>query len=243
MDGDGDFRSEEVTALRDEADMVITNPPFSLFREFVSWMNEGGVEFLVIGNMNAISYKEIFPLIKDNKVWLGASKVGLTFKVPSSYPLTGSSCREDSAGNKFIYISNASWFTNIVHGRRKEPLELLNMEDNKRFNNSIKKKPNSYKKYDNYDAIEVPVTNGIPSDYDGVMGVPISFLHKYCPEQFEIVSGWNGGKTAPNPGAAVTPYLTKTGEEKFWNGPTVEKKATYFRVLIRHLTSEDSSTH
>ena len=193
------------------------------------------MEFLVIGNMNAISYKEIFPLIKDNKVWLGASKVGLTFKVPSSYPLTGSSCREDSAGNKFIYISNASWFTNIVHGRRKEPLELLNMEDNNRFNNSIKKKPNSYKKYDNYDAIEVPVTSGIPSDYDGVMGVPISFLNKYCPEQFRIVGSRRWGKTQE----LLDVYTGVRNPPESDKKTTINGKEMYDRIFIRHLSPEE----
>ena len=226
LEGDGDFRSEEVTALRDEADMVITNPPFSLFREFIAWLVEGGVEFAVIGSKNAITYKEIFPLIKDNKMWLGRgfAKGDAYFRIPESM------VREFASGvydeeRQLVHFRNIDWFTNIEHGRRHEPLRLMSMKENQKYNKRIIKNPNSYKQYDNYEAIEVPVTAGIPNDYtlektvtqeeyaslieqgfcvevlnstDGggqltiricnpVMGVPISFLGKYCPEQFEIV--------------------------------------------------------
>ena len=189
LTGDGDFRSAEVTALRDEADMVITNPPFSLFREFVSWLNEGDVLFSVLGNMNAITYKEIFPLIKGNKLWLGRGKDkggnSMWFEVPEDYPQNKHERVEDN-GTRVIPVSS-KWFTNIEHGRRHEPLKLKTQAENEKYNKWIINNPNSYKKYDNYDAIEVPSTSGIPSDYIGVMGVPISFLDKYCPEQFEIV--------------------------------------------------------
>ena len=237
LTGDGDFRSAEVTALRDEADMVITNPPFSLFREFVAWLNEGDVLFSVIGSMNAITYKEIFPLIKDNKLWLGNGfvKGNAYFRIPDVM------VREFASGvyddeTRLVHFRNIDWFTNIQHGRRHEPLKLMTQADNEILNKRIINNPNSYKKYDNYDAIEIPATSGIPSDYVGVMGVPISFLDKYCPEQFEIVSGWNGGKTAPNPGAEVTEYFDKNGKSKRWNGPTVDKSAVYFRVLIRRIS-------
>ena len=187
LTGDGDFRSTEVTALRDEADMVITNPPFSLFREFMAWLNEGGVSFSVLGNMNAITYKEIFPLIKDNKIWPGTAFNKTTeFAIPADY-YAAKDAELDKYGNRLVNVPAIAWFTNIEHGRRHEPLRLMSMKENQKYNKRITNNANSYKKYDNYDAIEVPFTAGIPSDYIGVMGVPISFLDKYCPEQFEIV--------------------------------------------------------
>ena len=185
LEGDGDFRSDEVTALRDEADMVITNPPFSLFREFMVWLVEGGVEFSIIGNMNAITYKEIFPLIKGNEMWLGASQMGAKyFALPSNAPVKANQHEED--GVRFQKFGNIAWFTNIEYDRRHEPLALMTMEDNLVYG-SKKVRSAGYPKYDNYDAIEVPETKGIPSDYEGVMGVPVTFLDKYSPEQFEIV--------------------------------------------------------
>jgi hypothetical protein len=188
LEGDGDFRSEEVKALRDQADMIITNPPFSLFREFLKWIVEGGKQFVIIGNMNAITYKEVFPLIKQNKMWLGESihSGDREFGVPQHYPLEAASNRIDEKGNKYIRVKGVRWFTNFEHGRRHQPLQLMTMQDNLRFNKKMKGKE-AYDKYDNYDAIEVSFTDAIPSDYTGVMGVPISFLDKYCPEQFEIL--------------------------------------------------------
>ena len=187
--GDGDFRSDEVIALRDESDMVITNPPFSLFREFMVWLVEGGVEFSVIGNMNAIACKEIFPLIKGNEMWLGASRMGAKcFALPSNAPVKASQYEEN--GVRFQKFGNIAWFTNIEYGRRHEPLVLMSMEDNLLYG-SKRIRETAYVKYDNYDAIEVPETKGIPSDYTGLMGVPISFLDKYNPDQFEII-GYDG---------------------------------------------------
>ena len=224
LQGDGDFRSAEITALRDEADLVITNPPFSLFREFMTWLNEGDVLFSVIGSMNAITYKEIFPLIKDNKLWLGRGKDkggnSMWFAVPDNYP---ENKHERVTDNDVRIIPVTSkWFTNIQHGRRHEPLRLMSLKENQKYNKRIIKNPNSYKKYDNYDAIEVPFTSGIPNDYSDVMGVPISFLDKYCPEQFEIVKFRHGddGKDLR--------YTDKSGSEK----------TPYFRVLIRHINPE-----
>ena len=167
LESDGDFRSAEVTALRDEADIIITNPPFSLFREFLAWIMEGGKQFLVIGNSNSISYKEVFPLIKNNNIWLGVCSGSKTY-----ITLTG---EKQTMGN-------TCWFTNLDHGRR----QLMTMADNLKFNKKMKGQ-NDYYHYDNYDAIEVPHVELIPSDYDGIMGVPMSFLDKYCPEQFEIL--------------------------------------------------------
>lgn len=220
LEGDGDFRSEEVTALRDEADIVITNPPFSLFREFMSWVMDGDMQFLLIGNMNAVTYKDISPLVKDNKLWYGPSisSGDREFRVPKTYPLSAATCREDTQGNRYIRVKGVRWFTNIEHGRRHEPLQLLNMEDNKRFNKKVSKNPNSYKKYINADAIEVPATSAIPSDYDGVMGVPISFLDKYCPEQFDIV-GFKHGDDGKN-----LQFIDENGNPK----------TPYVRFLIRH---------
>ena len=191
LEGDGDFRSVEVTALRNEADVIVTNPPFSMFREFLAWIVEAKKLFLVIGNMNAITYKETFPLIKDNKVWLGATNfnTGMYFKVPADFVYAASyKFEREQNGEKVNRVPGVCWFTNIEHGRRHQPLPLMTMADNLKFSKhkEIRGKE-SYEKYDNYNAIEVPYTDAIPCDYDGVMGVPISFLDKYCPEQFEIV--------------------------------------------------------
>ena len=191
LKGTGDFRSPEVTALRDEADIIITNPPFSLFREFLAWIVEADKQFAIIGNMNAITYKEVFPLIKDNKIWLGATGNGkdMVFGVPQGAKIDEKD-RQKAARLGYIgdytRLGNSCWYSNIEHGRRHQPLALMTMEDNLRYNKKMKGKE-AYERYDNYDAIEVPFTNAIPSDYEGVMGVPISFLDKYCPEQFEIL--------------------------------------------------------
>ncbi|MGN0739037.1 MAG: adenine-specific methyltransferase EcoRI family protein [Treponema sp.] len=189
LEGDGDFRSDEVKRLRDEADVIITNPPFSLFREFLAWIMEAEKKFAIIGNMNAITYKEVFPLIKENKIWLGCSisSGDREFGVPDNYPLEAAGWRIDENGKKYIRVKGVRWFTNIQHGRRHQPLSLMSMDDNVKFSKHKEIKGTGYAHYDNYDAIEVPFTDAIPGDYDGVMGVPISFLDKYCPEQFEII--------------------------------------------------------
>ena len=190
LKGDGDFRSSEIKALRDESDFIITNPPFSLFREFVSWIFETDKKFLIIGNMNAITYKEVFTLFKDNKLWLGNgfSNGNAYFAIPENIAKNYANGVYDEKTN-LVKFRNCWWYTNIAHGKRHKPLSLLTMNDNLRFNKKLQnpKYQNIYKKYDNYDAIEVPYTDAIPSDYDGVMGVPISFLDKYCPEQFELL--------------------------------------------------------
>lgn len=190
LDGDGDFRSREITQLRNEADFIITNPPFSLFREFLKWIIDGGKRFSVIGNMNAITYKEVFPLLKDNKIWLGPSisSGDREFGVPKEYPLNAASWRIDEEGKHFIRVKGVRWYTNIEHGKRHQPLPLMTMADNIKFSRHKDIRGLEYQHYDNYDAIEVPHTDAIPSDYNGVMGVPISFLDKYCPEQFKIVN-------------------------------------------------------
>ncbi len=195
LEGDGDFRSDEVTRLRDEADIIITNPPFSLFKEFLKWIIDGNKDFAIIGNQNAINYKETFPLIKDNYMWLGYSihSGDRKFNVPDDYPLEAASCGIDPDGKKYIRVKGVRWFTNLDHGQRHEFLQLMTMANNLKFNKKLRKKFEDeygkleYPYYDNYDAIEVPITECIPSDFDGVMGVPITFMDKYCPEQFEIL--------------------------------------------------------
>lgn len=193
LKGEGDFHSQEVIFLRNEADIIITNPPFSLFREFLAWIMETEKQFSIIGNMNAITYKEVFPLIKDNKMWLGATGNGkdMVFAIPEG-AVVNEKDRDKAArlgyiGN-YTRLGNSCWYTNIEHGRRHQPLPLMTMEENIKFSKHKDIRERGYQQYDNYEAIEVPFTDAIPYDYKDVMGVPISFLDKYCPEQFEIVN-------------------------------------------------------
>ena len=178
LKGNGDFRSAECIQLLKQADIVVTNPPFSLFREYVAQLVEYNKKFLIIGNVNAITYKEIFPLIKDNKLWLGASihSGDREFRVPDSYPLNAAGFRIDEKGIKYIRVKGVRWFTNLDYPQRHEDLILYKSYS-----------PEEYPTYDNYDAIEVSKTADIPCDYDGVMGVPITFMDKYNPVQFEVL--------------------------------------------------------
>lgn len=228
LEGDGDFRSDEIKKLRDEADIIVTNPPFSLFREFLAWIVEAKKKFTIIGNMNAITYKEVFPLIKENKIWLGAtiSSGDREFQVPETYPVTAAGWRIDETGNKFIRVKGVRWFTNLDHGRRHQPLVLMDMADNRKFNAKVKKNEMSYQKYDNYNAIEVPFTNAIPSDYEGVMGVPISFLDKYSPEQFEILGATESEGRGFSEG--LWDETSKVSQ------PMVGNERIYKRIFIRH---------
>lgn len=191
----GDFRSSECVAFLKEADMVVTNPPFSLFREYVAQLVEHGKKILIIGNQNAITYKEIFALIKGNKLWLGATirSGDREFRVPKHYPITAAGWRIDENGVKYIRVKGVRWWTNLDHGHRHDELPLMTLTENLKFSKhpEIKGKP-AYERYDNYDAIEVPFTDAIPSDHKGAMGVPITFLDKYNPDQFEIL-GWTRG--------------------------------------------------
>jgi len=188
LEEDGDFRSLECVELLKQSDIVVTNPPFSLFRPYVAQLIEHSKKFVIIGNMNAITYKEIFPLIKDNKLWLGQSITSgdREFRVPESYPLDAAGWRVDENGHKYIRVKGVRWFTNLDHGRRHQSLNLMTMADNLKFNKKMKDRT-VYERYDNYDAIEVSFTDATPSDFEGVMGVPISFLDKYSPEQFHIL--------------------------------------------------------
>ena len=196
LDGEGDFRSDECIELLKQSDIVVTNPPFSLFRDYVKQLFDYNKRFLIIGNMNAITYKEIFPKIKENKMWLGPSITSgdREFQVPDSYPITAVGWRVDDEGRKFLRIKGVRWFTNLDHGRRHQPFQTMTMEENLKYSKhkEIKGKK-AYDEYDNYDAIEVPFTDSIPSDYDGVMGVPITFLDRYNPDQFKILGATQRG--------------------------------------------------
>ncbi len=194
LHGDGDFRSKEVCKLRDEADIIITNPPFSLFREFLNWILEAKKQFVIIGNKNAITYKEVFPLLQDNTIWLGPGFPGgnAYFRIASEDAREfASGVYDETAG--LVKFRNIGWYTNIDHGGRHEFLQLDTMAHNLKFNKKLRKKLEGsygaleYPHYDNYDAIEVPFTECIPSDYEAAMGVPITFLDKWNPDQFEIV--------------------------------------------------------
>lgn len=212
LEGDGDFRSEECIELLKKCDIVCTNPPFSLFRQYVAQLFEYNKDFLIIGNVNAISYKEVFPLIKENKMWLGVSSFnkGMYFGVPDDYTYADTyKFDRERNGKKVMRVSSICWFTNLDHKKRHEELVLY-----KKYNEE------EYPKYDNYDAIEVSKVTDIPMDYYGVMGVPITFLDKYCPEQFEIV------------GQMMT---TKVTEFNF-GYPYIDGKKKFARVLIKRIS-------
>ena len=196
LEGDGDFRSDEVKALRDEADIIITNPPFSLFREFVAWIMEADKKFIILGNFNAISYKEFFPYIKENRIWAGNKSFGggMDMIMPKEI-FDANKLKKyhiDKDGNIIQNIMGVIWFTNIDHGRRHEPLPLMTMEDNILYSKHKEIKGKGYIHYENYDAIDVPYADAIPADYEGVMGVPLTFLDRYCPDQFEIIGHPHG---------------------------------------------------
>ncbi len=260
----GDFRSPECIALLKEADIVVTNPPFSLFREYVAQLVEHGKKFLIIGNKNAISYKEVFPLIKDNKMWTGVTPMGvdMLFNVPDRVAKAmvdagkeGSSYR--NVNGKIMGRSTSVWFTNLDHGRRHQKLPLMTVAENLKFSKNLRGKA-AYDRYDNYDAIEVGTYKEIPSDYYGVMGVPITFLDKYNPDQFKILGitqSWDGcaskiypkqiqvgkdGKksevTKLNDGAAIKVDSPPDDQTYYIVGGCLFTKA-YCRLLIRRSRS------
>lgn len=247
LEGDGDFRSTEVTRLRDEADIIVTNPPFSLFREFLAWVMDGGKRFSVIGNMNAITYKEVFPLLKENRIWTGYQKGhSMSFMIPQANHLPDK--------NGPLVATTCKWFTNLDHVGRHEPLVLDTMAGNLRYNRKLRKTlinkygqtPDTlhYPKYDNYDAIEVPYVECIPGDYTGVMGVPISFLDKYDPDQFEIIGRTGDLEWCKNGCVFYTPPTPEhaavyAAQDRTWriqnsylliNGTP---KCTYGRIFVR----------
>jgi len=194
LKGDGDFRSEEVKQLRDESDIIITNPPFSLFREFLPWIMDADKKFIIMGNKNAITYKEVFPLLKDNKMWVGSTSLngGRWMIMPSNIEIKSDKAKINERGETIINVPGVCWFANIDHGKRHQPLLLDTMEHNLKYNKKLRKKledygTQTYPYYDNYDALEVPFIEAIPSDYKEIMGVPVTFLDKYNPDQFEII--------------------------------------------------------
>lgn len=207
LEGDGDFRSDECVEILKKCDIVCTNPPFSLFRQYVAQLFEYEKDFLIIGNVNAITYKEVFPLIKDNKMWLGVSSFnkGMYFGVPDDYTYADTyKFDRERNGKKVMRVSSICWFTNLDHKKRHEEILLY-----KKYN------AEEYPKYDNYDAIEVGKTKDIPMDYDGIMGVPITFLDKYCPTQFKIIK------------------FRKGDDDK---DLSVNGKCPYFRILIKRIS-------
>ena len=233
LDGDGDFRSDEICRLRDVADIIVTNPPFSLFREFFAWIMTSKKRFLLIANKNCITYKEVFPFIKKNKMWIGKTPMStdLLFDIP--HEVAKDYLENEKEGSKYKIVngkvlgrSTSVWFTNIDHGRRHQQLPLMTMADNIKFSRHKEIKSSGYQRYDNYDAIEVPFTDAIPSDYDGVMGVPISFLDKHCPEQFEII-----GITENN--ITLKPFWIE--DHKKYDRPYLNGERKYPRLLIRKI--------
>ena len=223
LEGDGDFRSDEVKKLRDESDIIITNPPFSLFREFINWIMEGKKQFLIIGNQNGITYKEIFPFLKENKIWLGKGFNGGAAHFINKIYVDYATSSNHQEG--MIRVSGVVWFTNLEHNRRHSPLQLMTMADNIKYSKHKEIRNIGYKHYDNYDAIEIPYTDSIPSDYDGVMGVPISFLDKYCPEQFEIL----GATESEGKGFSNGIWIPSSKVSQ----PLVNGEKVYKRIFIR----------
>lgn len=222
LEGDGDFRSEECVNLLKQSDIVVTNPPFSLFREYVAQLVEYQKKFLIIGNWNAVTYKNIFKLIKDDKLWIGvnSNRNFSGFIVPKHYPLRGTEARIDEHGNRVVSTNITCWFTNLDIKKRHEDLILY-----KTYN------PQEFPRYDNYDAIEVSKTADIPCDYEGVMGVPVTFLKYYNPDQFEIVGSDYEVKQG------LLPELIERG----WTGKIdrgyVEGKRLFARILVRRRIS------
>ncbi|MGD9958133.1 adenine-specific methyltransferase EcoRI family protein [Nocardioides sp.] len=253
LDGDGDFRSSEVTALRDEADVVITNPPFSLFKDIVRWIMAADKRFSVIGNSQAVTYDWIFPLIKSNRLWKGATgnNTDMVFRVPSGFPVKDAD--RDKAARMgyesddtatYTRLGNSCWFTNIDHGRRHEPLQLMTAADNTKYSKHKEVRGVGYQHYDNYaDVIEVPYVDAIPSDHDGVMGVPIGYLDRHNPDQFEIV-GTLESSDPDNPGRtrwysaqdqkdAYFRRFGKTGTIPLNMSGVIDDVKVYKRILIR----------
>lgn len=232
LEGNGDFNSKEVKKLRDEADIIITNPPFSLFREFLAWIVEAEKKFLIIGNINAIKYKDLFPMIQSNKVWLGATNfnTGMYFKVPNDFEYNDT-YKFDRAmnGEKVNRVPGVCWFTNLDHGRRHQPIPLMIENDIIKF--STKKK---FEKYENYNAIEVPLVKYIPKDYVGIMGVPITFLDKYNPDQFEIIWQASGNTRASAPSEILERLGYQIHPEDRGGCSMVKGKRTYDRIFIQH---------
>lgn len=232
----GDFRSRECIAFLREADIMVTNPPFSLFREYVAQLVEHEKRFLIIGNVQAITYKEIFPLIKADKLWMGVTihSGDREFRVPDYYPLNAAGWRVDENGVKYIRVKGVRWWTNLDHGRRHEKLPLMTMADNLRFSKHKELKGKAaYDRYVNYDAIEVPFSDAVPSDNDGAMGVPITFLDKYNPDQFEIL-GSSMTLGVPMSQVAEKGSYSQGGPRFYIDNGDGSYRRMYDRIVIRH---------
>lgn len=246
LEGDGDFNSEEVRRLRDEADIIVTNPPFSLFRPFWAWLWETDKKFLLIANKGAICYKEVFPYVMNNKVWSGCRPWagGMWFVSPNAEYV------DKVEDGKDLKNVPAIWITNLEHGRRHQPIPLMTTADIFKFSRHAELRiQGRFHKYDNYDAIEVPKVDSIPSDYDGIMGVPSTFLDKYCPEQFEIL-GMAENEDLYNLKTKIyttqeckDAYLEKFGKKGTYDlnasGVLIKdglREKTYQRIFIRNLT-------
>ena len=246
--GGGDFGSAECVELLKQADIVVTNPPFSLFKEYVAQLVEHEKKFLIIGNTNSITYLEIFPLIKVNKLWLGCTNfnVGMFFEVPDDWERFHHIDKE--TGKKIARVSTSCWYTNLDHGRRHEPLNLMTMADNLKFSKNLRGKT-AYDRYENFDAIEVGTYKEIPSDYDGIMGVPVTFLDKYNPDQFEIVGNSDDGNMMSEIGVRtlgrefINAYRARGGTGHYSPGMRMlgllepQPRVIYKRILIRHRIS------
>ena len=239
LKGDGDFRSAEVTALRDEANFVITNPPFSKFKEFVPWVVDSNAKYAVIANINAITYSQVFPMIKENRLWLGATHQNrdMVFRVPKGTKVKEEDrLKAERLGFKgdFTRLGNACWMTNIEHSKRHEPLDCMSKKHNNIFNTYVKNsRHKAYARYENYNAIEVPAVSGIPKDHQGIMGVPINFLDRYCPEQFEII----GATESEGKGFSYGIWDSSSGHRQ----ALINGRRVYKRLFIRaHKQSANS---
>ncbi|MBN9105477.1 MAG: DNA methyltransferase [Propionibacteriaceae bacterium] len=233
LDGDGDFRSAEVTALRDEADIVVTNPPFSLFKEFIAWLMDGHKQFSVIGTNNAVTYREVFPLVRGGLLWKGATgnSTDMVFGVPKGADIKEADrAKAERLGYPstdsldFTRLGNSCWFTNLDHGRRHEPLQLMTAADNLKYSRHKEVRGVGYHRYDNFDAIDVGFVDAVPSDYQGLMGVPVSFLDRLNPNQFEVVGMSAYGQV---------PREFKISYKEGHHRPYVNDVAVYQRLFIR----------
>lgn len=251
LQGDGDFMSQEITALRDEADIIITNPPFSLFKEFLAWLIEGKKQFLIIANKNSVTYKEVFPLIRDNKMWSGCTdwSGGMWFEtkyLDDVDKIVDGICMKNVA---------SVWVTNLEHGRRHQPIPLMSMKDNLKYSKHKEIKAKKYCKYETFDAIDVPFTDAIPRDYSGIMGVPKTFLNQYCCEQF-VLLGYERDDEQVHVGISTMPeefladYRAHGGKGHYTKGMRMlclydadgMPKIPFSRILIRY-TEEWMAAH
>lgn len=238
LEGDGDFRSEEVTKLRDEADFIFAAPAFYFFRDFLHWTIDSKAQFSILGGVLAVAHSGIFSYITEKKMWPGRGfNKTAKFAIPKGNPIKSSvnmNREKDFLGREVIKLASTSWYTNIPHDYKNTPLTLMTKEENLRYNSRIYNNKNSYRNYDNYKAIEVPAVSGIPSDYPGVMGVPVTFLEKYCPEQFEILGIDLDVKEG------LLDELKVEGWDKRFSKACIDNRELFSRLLIKHKNPESS---